>query len=144
LTRTEIERLAVVETKIDTIITDMATVKKDLKCSNEGMKEFITHEVGAQKEAVSIALTNAKEAVTKTENINNLKFEIANNVKADMGKEISNLKDEMTKKIDELKEYQSKQTGSKSGVKEFIGYILAAITIVGFIITQFINSRGGV
>jgi hypothetical protein len=149
-----IERLVSVEVKVDSIIEDMATVKSDLKQSNGDLKTYISHEINSQKEAIGIAMAAAKEANLKTEAITTLKLEVGNNIKDTMGTEIKNIKDDIgrrmddikddfNKKIDELKTFQSKQTGSKTGVKDFQSWITWIILIVGFILTYFVL-RGGV
>ena len=138
MTKTEDARLAVVETDVKHIIDDIATVKKDAKQRDDSLKEYITDRIGAQKEAVSIAMAASKEAIIKAESATNLKFEISNNVKESLGVEIGILRDDFNKKIDELKIFQSMQTGAKTGGKDFREIITWVILIVGFIITYFV------
>ena len=132
MTKTEDVRLAVVETKIDNICDDITTIKRDIKVSNDDIKVFMSGIVAAQekavgvalsasKEAINIAMMASKEAILKAENANNEKFETYN------------------AELKIINANQAVLVGAKSGVKEFIGYILAAITILGFIISQFVG-----
>lgn len=113
----------------------IALVVGQAKERDDFTKELLTEKINANKELANLAMANAKEAVTKAENTANLKFEIANNVKEDMGK-----------RIDELKTYVDKQVGSSIGKQEikqtasdWKSWLIFAVIIIGFIIDIFIG-----
>jgi len=121
MTAQENERLAVVETKINDMV-----VKIDVQ------EKTIAAAMTAQKEAISIAMTASEKAIVKAEIANDLRF-------GGMDKGITDSIELINANIKTLTENQNLVTGAKTGVKEFIGYILAAITIIGFMIAQFIG-----
>ena len=121
MTKSEGNRLAIVETKVDGMVKDMIT-----------MKEFLTEKVNAQEKNIGTAMTASEKAIVKAEIANDLRFEA-------MNKRITDSIDSINKNIKTLTDNQNLNTGAKTGIKEFIGYILAAITIIGFIIAQFIG-----
>ena len=174
MNKTELERLAIVETKIDLIIDDMEEVKKQAVQSDIDLKRYISDKIDSQKEAISIAMTASKEAILKAENANEKRFESVNEfrntlkdqqssllprteylslhknledkvigVQETFNNQLLSLKDNLSGNLDLLKTGQTLQQGAKSGIKELIGYILAGITIIGFIITQFLITGGG-
>ena len=125
MTKGEIERLAVVETKIDDMVEDMAA-----------LKEFLTEKVNAQKEAITIAMVASDKAIVKAEIANDLRF-------CDMDKRITDSVDAINVNIKTLTDNQNLVTGAKTGVKDFQSWITWAILIGGFIMTYFVL-RGGV
>ena len=125
MTKHEIERLAVVETKIDDMVEDMSS-----------LKEFLTEKVNAQKEAIGIAMVASKEAILKAEIANDLRFN-------GMDKRITDSVDAINKNIKTLTDNQNLVTGAKTGIADFKSWITWAILIAGFIITYFVG-RGGV
>ena len=128
MTKHEIERLAVVETKIDDMVEDMSS-----------LKEFLTEKVNAQKEAIGIAMVASKEAILKAEIANDLRFN-------GLDKRITDSIENININIKTLTENQNINVGAKTGAietktsaKDIIFYLLFAIALVGFIISIFVK-----
>lgn len=120
MTKKEIERLAVVETKIDDMVLDMSS-----------LKEFLTEKVNAQKEAIGIAMVASKEAILKAEIANDFRF-------TGMDKRITDSVDAININIKILTENQNLNTGAKTGIADFKSWITWILMVVGFVVIYFV------
>ncbi len=85
--------------------------------------------------ALVAALIAVKEENRKTELAAEKRFELLNELRSGVA-----TKDEvkaLEKVVDDLKTYQNRGEGKNTGYSHFIGWILAAVAIIGFIITNF-------
>jgi hypothetical protein len=140
MAKTEIERLATVETKIDLLITDMSLVKGDLKSSNADMKTFIHHEINAQKENILKAESLMDR---RLEGMNEVREQLAAQGKTFITKDTYESSiGSLAEKVDELRVWKENQVGGKSGVTDFKSWITWIILIAGFVMTYFVL-RGG-
>ena len=120
MTKKEIERLAVVETKIDDMVLDMSS-----------LKEFLIEKVNAQKEAIGIAMVASKEAILKAEIANDFRF-------TGMDKRITDSVDAININIKILTENQNLNTGAKTGIADFKSWITWILMVVGFVVIYFV------
>lgn len=147
-----IARLVVVETKLDNIIDEMATVKSDLKASNGDMKAYIREQVGAQKMSSDNIMAASKEAITKAEvsmaerlaGMNEFGGQQKDMINTLMPRsEAVTMFENVNKEIKNLLVNQTLNAGAKTGVADFKSWITWVILVVGFLTTYFVL-RGGV
>src|SRR5688500_1158747 len=94
------------------------------------MKELVEQQVGALKElmkAMSMGDKTALDAALKTQK------EASDEIKISFGKQFDN----QSKMIDDLKDRINRNDGRGIGRNDFIGWIVAAVAIVGGIIALF-------
>ena len=132
MTKSEGNRLGIVETKVDGMVRDIVILKDFLTEKIDVQGENIGKAMNAQEKNIGTAMTASEKAIVKAEIANDLRF-------SGMDKRITDSIDAINVSITTLTNAQNLSAGAKTGIKEFIGYILAAVTIVGFIIAQFIG-----
>lgn len=100
----------------------------------------------AADKAVSAALANQKEAVTKAESAAEKRFESVNEFRATLSDQQSRLMPRsevevimkaQNEKIGDMQTRLDKTEGKGTGMNQSMGWILFAITIIGFLITRF-------
>lgn len=109
------------------------------------LKELIESGLTATEKAVNVALSNQKEALQKAENATERRFESVNEFRNTLGdqqrtlmprSEVEVIIKAQDSKIDAVQARLDKTEGKGTGVSQSLGWILAAITILGFIISN--------
>jgi hypothetical protein len=98
------------------------------------LKEYVDRILSEKDKALEAALAAVKEANNKTEIAAEKRFELLNELRSGVA-----TKDEvraLEKVVEDMKSRQDKNEGKGEGIGKFIGWILAAVAIIGFIITN--------
>jgi hypothetical protein len=85
--------------------------------------------------ALSAALIAVKEENRKTEIAAEKRFELLNELRSGVATKDQLLS--LEKVVDDLKTSRDKGEGKGQGISQFIGWIIAGITIIGFIISNW-------
>jgi hypothetical protein len=113
--------------------------------SIETLKEYFDKRFENSDESVKAALSAAKEAVTKAETAAEKRFESVNEFRNTLSDQQRNLMprseaevkfESYTKQLDILTTRLDKSEGRGLGIAQALGWIIAGITIIGFIITK--------
>jgi len=131
-------------------------IEEKLKTSHSELKEYLCDKIEAQSESIKIAMVASKEAIVKAENANEKRFESVNEFR-------NTLKDQQAgliprteydaghmalgEKVNALKERFDKfetanlaskevKLEAKKGIQDWMGYILFAMTLIGFVAVQ--------
>ncbi len=105
------------------------------KAQTISLKKYIERILKEKEKALSAALIAVKEENRKTEIAAEKRFELLNELRSGVA-----TKDEvraLEKVVDDLKSSRDIGAGKGAGVSQFIGYIIAAITIVAFVIQNW-------
>jgi len=139
MTKGEIERLAVVETKIDDMSDGQVTLKEFLITKIDALEESMNITMLGQKEAIGIAMIASEKAIVKAEMANDLRFN-------DMGKRFNDTIETININIKTLTDNQSLNTGIKTGTTEskvdltrYLGWIVSILSIGAVLVTLFIR-----
>ena len=139
MTKGEIERLAVVETKIDDMSDGQVTLKEFLITKIDALEESMNITMLGQKEAIGIAMIASEKAIVKAEMANDLRFN-------DMGKRFNDTVEVINANIKLLTENQALNTGVKAGTTEskvdltrYLGLIVSILSIGAVLVTLFIR-----
>lgn len=100
----------------------------------ETLKEHFERVLDEKDKALQAALIAVKEETRKTEIAAEKRFELLNELRSGVA-----TKDQLyalEKVVDDLKSSRDKGDGKSTGYAQFIGWIIAVITIIGFVITN--------
>lgn len=107
-------------------------------------KENVTTAFASAEKAVNAALAASKEAVLKAEFASERRFEGVNEFRSALAdqqrtlmprSEFESIVSAQDAKIDALEKRQDRQEGRGAGIKDFIGWIIAAIAVLAFALT---------
>lgn len=101
------------------------------------LKEHIEKILEEKDKALAAALIAVKEENRKTEIAAEKRFELLNELRSGVA-----TKDEvraLEKIVEDLKSSRDKGEGKTTGYAQFIGWIIAAITIIAFVVSQLKN-----
>ena len=131
MTKAESNRLAIVETKMNSVVLEICSLKEFLieKINATDRANAIT--MAGQDKAIAIAMTASEKAIGKAEVANDLKF---NEIDRRYNDSIAAL----TANIKTLTESKDLTAGAKTGIKDFQYLINWIITIAGFILMYFV------
>lgn len=99
----------------------LAALKELTQSQFQALTELINARAEGNKVSLDAALVTRKEASDKIENAFNKQMEALAN------------------RIDDLKERIDTEEGRGAGRSDFIGWIVAAVAVAGFILTQFVR-----
>lgn len=98
------------------------------------LKEHYDRVFVEKDKALEAALIAVKEETRKTEIAAEKRFELLNELRSGVA-----TRDQLfalEKLVDDLKASRDKGEGKSTGYAQFIGWIIAAITVIGFVITN--------
>ena len=137
MTKQESNRLAIVETKMNSIVLEIVSLKEFLieKINATDRANAIT--MAGQDKAIAIAMTASEKAIGKAEVANDLKFSEVDRRYNDSMVALNASIKTLTESKDLNAGAKTGTSESKTGVKDIIVYILFAMTAISFIISMY-------